>query len=57
MIVKKLQRRAKEKKGYKDNIMAVVEEIEIEKTRFGVFLAEIFEVLRQKAKQKRQKSD
>lgn len=56
VIVEELQRRAMEKGGYDDNIAAVVEEMEVEKIRSGVSLAKISGVLRNKAKQREQRS-
>lgn len=45
-----MQRKTKEKRGYKDNIAAIVEKIKIEKICFRVFLVKISRVLKKKAK-------
>lgn len=52
VIVEELRRRAIEKGGYKENIAAVVEEMEIERTRSGVSLAKISGILRKQAKER-----
>ncbi len=56
VIVEELQGRAIEKGGYKNNIAAVVEEMEVERTRSGVSLAKISGV-RKEAKQTERRSE
>ena len=52
MIVEELRKRTIEKGRYEDNIAAVVEEMEVERTYSGLSLAKISGVLRKEAKQR-----